>query len=109
MISPIDIATDGYLNSPLSIYANGYLIIDVDITPVIPIVNSGGGIVGYTDKFDSDDDRKKTKITVTAQINNTIHKETIIVDYNPKLTINDVKLSVSNRDNVPKITISVKK
>ena len=37
-VSPIDVATQGYLNSPLSVAVDGYLIIEVDA-----VVDRGGG------------------------------------------------------------------
>ena len=40
MISPIDVATSGYLNSPLSAAADGYLTLGT-----VPLPGGGGGII----------------------------------------------------------------
>ncbi len=42
-ISPIAIATEGYLNSPLSVSVLGYLTIAVG--PAVRIVEGGGGFI----------------------------------------------------------------
>lgn len=40
-VSPIDVATDGYLNSPLSVAVDGYLTVTLQPVPEVP--GGGGG------------------------------------------------------------------
>jgi len=125
MTTSLNIATDGYVGCELntiSIVSNGYLC-SVTIEDVTP--DDGGYLVkGLSrnlrrkerEKREKEKDFKDEKcendevlkvITVVVTINGKDHVESKMIKCKPDITVNDVDVQVVNRDDKPKITISL--
>jgi hypothetical protein len=99
-ISPLAIATEGYLCNTLSIVSNGYLCtVDVVVVPpptgetdqFIPVSFGGAGAPEYP--FHEEDKRVK-KITVTVKKDNRTYIETKYVK-DLRVTAEDVKFELT--------------
>lgn len=124
MIIPLNVATDGYLgceSKTLAIASNGYLC-TIIIENVVP---PGGYLVkGLSrnlrrkererrEKYNKEDHKEEyeeeliKKITVIVTFNNKEYIETKYVSDMPDLTVDDVDIEIVERDEKPKITITV--
>jgi hypothetical protein len=113
LIDTYQIATCGQnLTNTFTLASNGILV-DVfieDLPSIIFPSDAGAGIIPGQE-WPSDDKKEITrkKITVIATIKGVEYKETIIVEDEPNLTVDNVTVDVQSTDSKPIITISIKK
>lgn len=115
LIDTYQIATIGQnLTNTFTLASNGILV-DVfiqDLPDIILPPNTGGGLIPGQDWLGTEEEKKKItrkQITVIATIKGVEYKETIIVEDEPSLTVDNVSVDVQPTDSKPIITISIRK
>jgi hypothetical protein len=118
LIDPYQIATCGQnLTNTFTLATNGILVdVVIQDLPDIPIPPDfgGGGIIPGQEWpqppiSGSQEVIKRKQITVTATIGGVEYTESIIVEDEPNLTVDNVSVDVQTTDSQPIIKISIKK
>lgn len=108
LIDTYQLATGGQnLTDTFTLASNGILL-EIEVTPVIPTPPRGGGsfpVTPYPIEKERDECVVK-KIKVTATIKGKKYIEEVIVECKPTLKAKDIKVEVSDKDDKPKIKIS---
>ena len=113
LIDTYQIATCGQnLTNTFTLASNGILI-DIFIEELAPITvpSEGGGGIIPGQEWPKEEKKKVTRkrITVIANVGGIDYKETIVVEDEPNLTVDNVSVDVQPTDTKPIITISIKK
>jgi len=117
LIDTYQIATCGQnLTNTFTLASNGILVdVFIEDLPSIIFPPGGGGIIPgqewppISHVSGSQEEITRKRITVIATIKGIEYKETIIVEDEPNLTVDNVSVDVQATDTKPIITISIKK
>ena len=105
LLDTYQLATAGQNFKDTFTLATNGILIGITITP-IPFRPGGGSSSAYKER---EEEKERKKITVIVTIDNKKYTESVIVEDQPNLTVEDVHVEVHQTENRPKITISIKK
>tara|TARA_R110000822_G_C14977421_1_gene458090 strand:- start:26 stop:349 length:324 start_codon:yes stop_codon:yes gene_type:complete len=105
LLDTYQLATAGQNFKDTFTLATNGILIGITITP-IPFRPGGGSSSAYKKR---EEEKERKKITVIVTIDNKKYTESVIVEDQPNLTVEDVHVEVHQTENRPKITISIKK
>ena len=108
LLDTYQLATAGQNFKDTFTLATNGILIGITITPIPPTpFRPGGG--SSRDSKEREEEKERKKITVIVTIDNKKYTESVIVEDQPNLTVEDVHVEVQQTENRPKITISIKK
>ena len=110
-MNPIDtyqLATSGQNFVDTFTLASNGILIDITITPIPPGPAPRPGPGGSPSTYKKEEEKHRKKITVIVTINQKKYKETVIIEDQPNLAIEDINVDVVQTEDRPQIKITVK-
>tara|TARA_R110000803_G_scaffold54040_2_gene110609 strand:- start:419 stop:754 length:336 start_codon:yes stop_codon:yes gene_type:complete len=109
LIDTYQLATSGQNFVDTFTLASNGILIDITITPIPPRPRPiPGGPGGSPSTYKKEEEKHRKKITVIVTINQKKYKETVIVEDQPNLAIEDINVDVVQTEDRPQIKITVR-